>query len=181
MAPLLKYFCCTNYIGVTNIIGYTHIYPRREIGMDHKEQVEQVHDLFRRLIELVLGRMAEQWNEQNLSLAQISLLFVLAHTETASVGQVAERLHIGQSAASLLVDRLVQANLAERSEDPQDRRRAIVRLTGRGESLMGRNMAGSKYLHAWLNEQDDERLAMLIDTITLILDIQRNNRLEEKS
>lgn len=140
--------------------------------MPHDENVEQAHILIQRFVELALGRVASTWADQNLSMAQISLLFVLAHAGTASVREVAERLHIGQSAASLLVDRLVQAELAARTEDPADRRRAIIRLTPAGEMLMGRNMPGRQYLHAWLADQDDARLDTIIETFAAILSIQ---------
>ena len=149
--------------------------------MNHDEQVKQAHALIGRLVELVMGRLATVWADQNLSLAQIGLLFVLAHAGTASVRQVAERLHISQSAASLLVDRLVQAHLAERTEDPADRRRAIVRLTAQGEALMGRNLTGQAYLDAWLNEQNDTRLAVMIDAFTALLSVAEITVSDQKS
>lgn len=149
--------------------------------MTHDEQVEQAHELFRRLLQVMLGRMATMWADQGLSLAQIRLLFVLAHAGPATVNQIAERLHSGQSAASLLVDRLVQAHLAERSDDPADRRRAIVRLTEEGESLMGRRLAGQQRLHTWLGGLDDIHLAMVIDTLTAILDIANSDGLFEEN
>lgn len=139
--------------------------------MTHDEQVEQAHELFRCLVQTMLGRMAAMWADQGLSLPQIRLLFVLAHRGPATINQIAERLHSGQSAASLLVDRLVQAHLAERTDDPADRRRAIVRLTEEGEALMGRRRAGQQRLHVWLNGLDDTQLTTVITTLTAILDI----------
>jgi DNA-binding MarR family transcriptional regulator len=137
----------------------------------HEEHVEQTHALFQQLVQVMLGRMATIWADQGLSLSQIRLLFVLAHDGPATIGQIAERLHSGQSAASLLVDRLVQAHLAERTDDPADRRRAIVRLTAEGEALMGRRLAGQQRLLAWLSGLDDTQLTTVIDTLTAILDI----------
>jgi DNA-binding MarR family transcriptional regulator len=149
--------------------------------MKHDEQVEHAHELFRSLVQVMLGRMATMWADHGLSLPQIRLLFVLAHAGPATINQIAERLHSGQSAASLLVDRLVQARLAERTDDPADRRRAIVRLTEAGEALMGRRRAGQQRLHAWLSELDDSQLTMVIDTLTAILDIPDDDLFEEAS
>lgn len=131
--------------------------------MSHDEQVERTHAAIARFVELAMGRLATMWADQNLSVAQIGLLFVLANAGSANVRYVAERLRISQSAASLLVDRLVQAGLAERSDDPADRRRVIVRLTAEGEALMGRNDAGRAHLNAWLREQDDATLTTIRD------------------
>lgn len=139
--------------------------------MTHDEQIGQAHELFRRFVQAILGRMSSMWVEQGRSLPQIRLLFVLAHFGPATVNQLAERLQSGQSAASLLVDRLVQAHLAERTDDPTDRRRAIVRLTEEGEALMGRRLAGQQRLHAYLAELDEIHLTATIDTITALLDI----------
>ncbi|WP_169533964.1 MarR family winged helix-turn-helix transcriptional regulator, partial [Actinoalloteichus spitiensis] len=46
-------------------------------------------------------------------------------------GELAARLRITPSAATRAVDRLVEAGLAERTTDPEDRRRTVVRHTGR--------------------------------------------------
>jgi DNA-binding MarR family transcriptional regulator len=139
--------------------------------MTHDEQVEQAHELFRHMVQAMLRRIATVWANQGLSLPQIRLLLVLAHYGPATINQIAERLHSGQSAASLLVDRLVQAHLIERTDDPADRRRAIVRLTEEGEALMGRRRTGQQRLHTWLSELDDAQLKMVMDTLALILEI----------
>lgn len=147
--------------------------------MTHDEHVEQAHELFRSLVQAMLGRLSTLWADQGLSLPQIRLLLVLAHGGPATINQLAERLHSGQSATSLLVDRLVQAHLAERTEDPTDRRRAIVRLTEAGEKVLGSQRVGQRRLHAFLNELDDAHLAVIIDTFTTILSLVGSGGIEE--
>jgi DNA-binding MarR family transcriptional regulator len=169
------YILLADNIDSINIIVYAHIIDGRRIIMTHEEYVEQAHALFRSLIQVILGRLITMWGDQGLSLPQLRLLLVLAHGGPATINQIAERLHSGQSAASLLVDRLVQAHLVERSDDPADRRRAIVRLTEEGEVLMGRRRVGQQRLHAWLNSLDDDRLAIVIEIITAILSISNSD------
>jgi MarR family transcriptional regulator, organic hydroperoxide resistance regulator len=151
------------------------VIKKENIIMTHDENVEQAHELFRSLVQAMLGRLSAMWADQGLSLPQIRLLFVLAHGGPATINQIAERLHSGQSATSLLVERLVQAHLAERSDDPADRRRAIVRLTEAGEAVMGHQRAGQRRLHVLLSEQDDAHLTAVIDILTAILDITNND------
>jgi DNA-binding MarR family transcriptional regulator len=139
--------------------------------MIHEEQVEQAHSIIRSFIQLTLTRLAQAWADRGLNLHQIRLLLVLAHIAPATIGQIADYLRIGQSAASLQVDRLVQARLVDRTDDPADRRRALVRLTEAGETLLGRQRAGQQRLHAILNELDDAHLTMIIDTFTAILSL----------
>jgi DNA-binding MarR family transcriptional regulator len=80
--------------------------------------------------------------EQDLSFSQLKTLLLLAeHAETLSVKDVAERLGISLPAASRAVDSLVRRGLAERAENPVDRRMKRVRLTRKGERLMERLVA----------------------------------------
>jgi DNA-binding MarR family transcriptional regulator len=149
--------------------------------MIHDEHVEQAHELFRAMVQAMLGRLSSLWADQGLSLPQIRLLLALAHGGPATINQIAERLHSGQSATSLLVDRLVQARLAERTEDPADRRRAIVRLTEAGEKVLGSQQVGQKRLHAILNEMDDAHLTAIIETFTAILSLVESGGIDEAS
>ena len=54
------------------------------------------------------------------------------------IGQIAEILGIGQPTASHLIDRLVQAQLVSRTEDPLDRRRTLAQLSPNGVELAER-------------------------------------------
>lgn len=145
--------------------------------MTHDELVEQAHTLLRSFVQVMLTRLAQDWTDHRLSLAQIRLLLALAHIAPATIGQLADHLRIGQSAASLLVDRLVQARLAERADDPADRRRALVRLTLAGEASLGRQRAGQKRMHAILSGMDDTRLTTFSETFTAILSLAESEGL----
>jgi DNA-binding MarR family transcriptional regulator len=54
----------------------------------------------------------------------------------ATVGEIAEWLHLKHHSAVGLVDRLTQRQLVERCAAAEDRRRVEVRLTARGEALI---------------------------------------------
>ncbi|HEU0027343.1 MAG TPA: MarR family transcriptional regulator [Ktedonobacterales bacterium] len=145
--------------------------------MTHDEQVEQAHTLLRSFVQAMLTRLAQDWTDRGLSMAQIRLLLALAHIAPATIGQLADHLHIGQSAASLLVDRLVQAHLAVRADDPADRRRALVRLTPAGEASLGRQRVGQQRMRAILSGMDDAHLAMFIETFAAILSLAESEGL----
>lgn len=53
-----------------------------------------------------------------------------------SIGEVADALQISHHGASLLVDRSVKRGLLDRREDREDRRRALVSLTERGQQIL---------------------------------------------
>ena len=80
--------------------------------------------------------------EQDLSFSQLkTLLLVAEHAGTLSVKDVAERLGISLPTASRAVDSLVRRGLAERAEDPLDRRVKQVRTSRKGDRLMERLVA----------------------------------------
>lgn len=54
------------------------------------------------------------------------------------MGRLGSALGIGKPAATALVDALVRRELVERSEDPDDRRRTLVRLNTRRRSTQSR-------------------------------------------
>jgi DNA-binding MarR family transcriptional regulator len=148
--------------------------------MSHQEHVEQAHALLRGFVQAVLSRLAQDWADRGLSLAQIRLLLALSHIAPATIGQLADHLRCGQSAASLLVDRLVQARLAERMDDPADRRRALVRLTDAGEALLGRQRTGQRRMHAMLSDMDDTQLAGFSETLSAMLSLAGGEGLFEE-
>jgi DNA-binding MarR family transcriptional regulator len=75
------------------------------------------------------------WIDLELTMSQVKGLRTLAHRTPATITQIADVLKISQPTASQLVDRLVQGGLAQRTEDPTDRRRMLVRLSKKGQQL----------------------------------------------
>ena len=74
--------------------------------------------------------------ENNLSMSQIGTLFHLHGKGTMGVTDVGEHLGITSPAASQLIERLVQQNLIERTEDPNDRRVRQLKLTEMGQDVL---------------------------------------------
>jgi DNA-binding MarR family transcriptional regulator len=104
-----------------------------------------------------------EWVHLELSMGQLKTLMTLASKEALTVSGLAETLNVGKPAASILVDRLVQLGLVERTEDPEDRRRTLVTLTEAGIDLVARlRQGGPGRMLRWLEQLDDEDLAALV-------------------
>ncbi len=56
--------------------------------------------------------------------------------EEATIGELAEQLHVKHHSVVGLVDRLVRRGLVRRGASMEDKRRVIVSLTARGEALI---------------------------------------------
>ena len=71
-----------------------------------------------------------------LSVAQLEFLSALAETPGARPGQLARQLQLAPSSVATLVNSLTRAQLIERSGGVDDRRTAVLRLTGDGETVV---------------------------------------------
>lgn len=112
---------------------------------------------------------APDWLDLNLSMAQLKALFVIARGDSMTVGQVAEALEIGLPTASHLVDKLVQAALILRENDPADRRRTVLSLSEEGQRITTRlRQGGPEHMRRWLSQLNDDELAALLVGISAL-------------
>lgn len=95
------------------------------------------------------------WGDIDLTMSQLKTIMLLVETGGLTGRDLAERLGIGPSAVTALVDRLVQRGYARREEDRTDRRVSWARPTERATELFER-------LHA----THRERLADVLATLT---------------
>jgi DNA-binding MarR family transcriptional regulator len=112
--------------------------------------------------------------EIDLTIAQLRTLLILAEEGPLVIGQIAQRLGVGLSTGGHLVDRLVQAGLAERTEDAEDRRRTLAQLTPKGEDLYARLLNHPLQLQRLIQKLDEDDLAALLQGL------QALNRLVER-
>lgn len=125
--------------------------------------VESVLGASWELSRLMRGRGTPELLELDLSMAQFKTLTVLGHEGPAPIGRVAEALGIGQATASHLVDRLVQADFAERTEDAVDRRRTLARLSPQGQEIFDSLVEGGmSRFHDLLVQLSNDELQALI-------------------
>lgn len=107
----------------------------------------------------------------DLTMAQFKGLRVLSCHDGITVGHIGRELGIGMPTASILVDRLVQLDLANRSEDPDDRRRTLVHISPSGADLIARLHQGKPNLmDNLLGLMDTDDLAALVRGLHALTD-----------
>lgn len=74
------------------------------------------------------------------SMAQFFLLMHVYYKRQCGISNLSEHMEITAPAASQLVDKLVQAGMLERAEDPHDRRAKQVTLTVKGRQLIEKSI-----------------------------------------
>ncbi len=83
------------------------------------------------------------------SMPQFFLLMQVYHREHCGISDLSENLEITNAATSQLVDKLVQAGLLVREEDPSDRRAKLVALSPKGREFIEQ---GINERYRWADE-----------------------------
>jgi DNA-binding MarR family transcriptional regulator len=87
--------------------------------------------------------------ESGLSMSQLGALFQIHHRESSGVTNLGDKLGVTSSAASQLLERLVQQELILRSEDPSDRRVKQLILTDKGRQVLQESIRARQ---SWLSD-----------------------------
>jgi DNA-binding MarR family transcriptional regulator len=115
--------------------------------------------------------------ESGLSLSQLGALFYVRRRGSSGVTNLGDNLGVSSSAASQMLERLVQQGLILRSEDPSDRRVKQIILTDKGLQILQESILARQ---GWLSDlaenlSDSEKEAISAALNTLI---DKANRLQ---
>lgn len=106
----------------------------REAAIQLGHAMKRLH---RHISSRVMRGMQAELIDLDLSFSQMTALHELRARGGMTVTQLSERTRLSLPAASHLVERLVQRGLAEREENPENRREKVVRLTPAGQEMVG--------------------------------------------
>jgi DNA-binding MarR family transcriptional regulator len=116
-------------------------------------------------------------DETNLSFSQISVLMGLMHKGNIGISDIGGQLGVSNAAASQAVDRLVQMDLIERNEDPEDRRSKRLTLTREGYRLVKKGIeARGKWIERLTDTLTPEQQNMIISALTLLTEAAQKLR-----
>ncbi|MEU6678045.1 MarR family winged helix-turn-helix transcriptional regulator [Streptomyces sp. NPDC046925] len=88
----------------------------------------------------------------------------------ASASEVGRRLGVSKQAAGKTIDRLITLGYAERTDDPADARRKLIRLTPHGIDALRRSAAIFDELHAeWSKQLGTDRLRTLENDLRTVV------------
>jgi DNA-binding MarR family transcriptional regulator len=135
-------------------------------------------DVVREWSEVYMHRSARDFkrfmHETGLSFSQINVLMRLYHGGKSGVSEIGVQLGVTNAAASQAIDRLVNLNLIERTEDPVDRRAKLLVLTPKGRELIDRGIAiRSGWIEGLTDAFTVEQQGMIISALTLLTEAAR--------
>jgi DNA-binding MarR family transcriptional regulator len=87
--------------------------------------------------------------ETGFSMSQVGALFFVSRKGSSGVSDIGDELGVTSAAASQMLDRLVQAGLILRSEDPHDRRLKQIVLTAKGHQILQESLRARQ---SWLDD-----------------------------
>ena len=132
---------------------------------------------YRSLVHALKASSGTTWMEIDLTIAQLRTLLILAEEGPLVIGQIAQRMNIGLSTGGHLVDRLVQAGLAVRTEDTEDRRRTLAKLTAKGEDLYARLLNPSLQMQSLIQKLDDKDLQAFLQGLKALNQLAKDDQL----
>lgn len=107
----------------------------------------------REWMDIFMHRSMRGWGlfakSSGLSMPQLTILMQLHYKGTCGMSHVSERLGVTAAAASQLAEKLVQSGYLERTEDPEDRRAKLLRLTKEGSKLVN---DGIEERYRWMQD-----------------------------
>ena len=140
-----------------------------------QERARLIHDALNAYMDLFILMQAvtlSHWLSFELTFAQGKAAILLAAHKELTISQLAKLLGVGKSAASILVQQLVERGLVTRTEQESDRRRSVVRLSERGaEIASGRLKEREGKWQSWLSHLSDEELSALARGLNALRDV----------
>jgi DNA-binding MarR family transcriptional regulator len=116
--------------------------------------------------------------ECGLSMSQLGALFLIHRSGSSGVTDLGDHLGVTSSAASQMLERLVQQELVLRSEDPSDRRVKQIILTDRGLQVLRDSIrAHQRWLYDLAGTLSDSEKEAIIGALNTLIDKANHLRL----
>jgi DNA-binding MarR family transcriptional regulator len=100
-----------------------------------KSLAEALQDWFSVFRKNLMGNFYAYAKKNGLTMAQFGAMLHIYHKGACGVSDIGSDLGVTNSAVSQMLERLVQLNLINRTEDPKDRRVKQIVLTERGTQI----------------------------------------------
>jgi DNA-binding MarR family transcriptional regulator len=111
--------------------------------------VATLHEWFGIFRRSLMGNFFAYARDNGLTMAQFGAMLRVYHKGACGVSDIGSDLGVTNSAASQMLERLVQLKLITRSEDPTDRRVKQIDLTEKGRLII---QESSLAFQAWMDD-----------------------------
>jgi len=98
-----------------------------------KQLIEEILHCFHVIRNIIKVKAASLGHQNHITHSQWFVLTMIEHFKKTNIKDIAEAMEMSSSAATQLVDVLVQSGYVTRQEDPKDRRSVQLELSPKGE------------------------------------------------
>jgi DNA-binding MarR family transcriptional regulator len=137
--------------------------------MEQKDIRKQLLPLMFQMFRRIKSEIAYE-NVSMASFLHVGTLLYIQEKGMPSMSDIAEYLKVARPTATSLVNTLIKEGILERVNDPEDRRRVLLRLSTKGikeldATLQSRNNAFARSI-SHLSESDCHELARILSSMT---------------
>ena len=140
--------------------------------MDDKQRVIDIFQSFREVNQAFFQVMMKAAQHHRITPIQFMVLRVLSDNPEIGLTALAEKILLGNSTTSGIIDRMVKADLVTRERSDEDRRSVTLKLTAKGEQIW-KDTDGTRMrlLHPLLeiSEEDQRNLHRIHEQVAQIL------------
>ena len=148
--------------------NYSSEYMNKSAHTDKEALVEKMGDLVPQMYAQCRSESTEGWTELELTMPQLHTMALLSQG-AQRMGVIAWRLNSSQSAATSMIDRLVDKGLVERVPDKDDRRVVACQLTEPGREEMERLWRVNRMRISLIADHlTIEELSMVVEAMELL-------------
>ncbi|WP_174704625.1 MarR family winged helix-turn-helix transcriptional regulator [Paenibacillus physcomitrellae] len=138
------------------------------------EQGSQLHELvqgFRELKRTFHQVVSKQAEKMGITGIQFYVLAALREQPEMSMSDLAERVHLGNSTLSGVIDRMEKAGYVERKRSELDRRTVTLHLTDKGREIERQTNLLYQKAMGRISEIPQEEITQLIRTFRSIINL----------
>jgi DNA-binding MarR family transcriptional regulator len=104
--------------------------------MDKAELIKEIIKLQKKIDRARRQYELDVWMNLPITIGQLKSLFFISNQGSTNLGKLAAALRVTSTNTTGIIDRLVKQGLVSRTEDAQDRRMLLLRVTEEGERLV---------------------------------------------
>ncbi|MCK9858574.1 MarR family transcriptional regulator [Paenibacillus sp. ATY16] len=137
-----------------------------------EQRIVSIFQAYREINQVFFQILSKAASKHNLTALQLLVLRVLHETPEIRMSELAEKLNVGNSTMSGIVDRMVKAGILERERTEADRRAMTMKLTEKGKELWRETDATRMNMMRPLlsmTEQDHRELSRLQNEVLRLL------------
>jgi DNA-binding MarR family transcriptional regulator len=132
--------------------------------------VDTLEEAFGIIRQRMMGNLFIYIRDKGLSMGQFGALTHIFRSGRCGVSDIGSDLGVTNSAASQMLERLVQLKLITRSEDPLDRRSKQIVLTEKGQQILqDLSLANRNWLEDLSLSMSDEEKQQVEQGITILV------------